>query len=250
MLIKIIYFLHRCVRALGNRVLDKRLIYPRAFSNALLRRYAPLFEGSALNVSGWDDRDQEGGFYRAYFSRCSAYAVSNAHTEKKGFGSMAGSGIQEIELDLEKPLPDALKRRFDVVFNHTTLEHVFDVEVAFKNICELSRDVVILVVPVIQQIHIAPSYGDYWRITTMGIAQLFLRYGFEPLVMATNDQPLNPIYCFAIGVRDAKKYKGKVQKQIHFEMGAALYGSGLKSVDVEALLRKKHTTQTDVPRIN
>ncbi|MBI3685620.1 hypothetical protein HY250_04405 [Candidatus Azambacteria bacterium] len=242
MLVKIIFFLHRCVRALGNRMLDKQLIYPRFFSNALLRRYAPLFKGSVLNISGWDDRDQESGFYRSYFTHHSAYAVSNARTEKKGFGSMAGSDIREIELDLEKPLPDALKKKFDAVFNHTTLEHVFDVQTAFKNICELSRDAVIIVVPVIQQIHIAPSYGDYWRITTMGIAQLFLQNGFTPLVMKTNDQPFNPVYCFAIGVRDPVKYSGTIKEHMDFEMGAALYGSGLKSVDIQALLKRRNNT--------
>ena len=41
---------------------------PRRWSNTELRRFAHLFGGPAVNVSAWQDRDKEGGFYRQYFS--------------------------------------------------------------------------------------------------------------------------------------------------------------------------------------
>ncbi len=47
-----LFLFHRCLRGIGVRLLDERLVNPRRFSNALLRFYAPFFEGSVINVSG------------------------------------------------------------------------------------------------------------------------------------------------------------------------------------------------------
>lgn len=233
----ILFFFHRILRALGNRFLDKELANPRFFSNHMLRKYADNFEGSIINVSGWDDRDFEGGFYKGYFKKSLSYIVSNAPEEDKGLGSMKESAVEEIGIDLMNPIGKDLIGKYDVVFNHTTLEHILDVQGAFKNLCDLSRDAVIIVVPSVQNIHIK-GYGDFWRMTTMGVAKMFLKNGFEPLVIKANDQPFAPIYCFAIGVRDAKKYENKIIKDLDLEMGAALYGSSLKKRYIDDILKK------------
>ena len=233
----ILIFFHRILRALGNRLLPKELVNARIFSNMMLRKYASFFEGDIINVSGWDDRDKESGCYQDYFKKRSSYIVSNAPEEDKGLGSMKMKDVKEIELDLMKPISDEYKEKFNVVFNHTTLEHIFDTQKAFQGLCDLSNDVVIIVVPVIQQVHIK-SFGDYWRITTIGIAKLFLKNGFEPLIIKTNDQPFAPVYCFAIGVRNLNKYKDKIEKNINYEMGAALYGSSLKERYIEKILKE------------
>ncbi|PIZ72552.1 MAG: hypothetical protein COY11_00180 [Candidatus Portnoybacteria bacterium CG_4_10_14_0_2_um_filter_44_20] len=235
-LARTLFLFHRCLRGIGVRLLDNRLINPRRFSNALLRFYAPVFGGRVINVSGWDDRDKEGSYYKEYFKNCSDYLISNVSGKEKGMGSVKKNGSEEMELDLEKPLPPDLKGEFDVVFNHTTLEHIFNIEQAFENLCELSKDVVILVIPVFQQLHILETYGDYWRMTTLGIARMFKKNGFEPLVIQVNDQPFAPIYCFAIAARDPRKYEGKIEKRLDFEMGKFLYGSGIKGQKVEKLL--------------
>ena len=39
------------------------------------------------------------------------------------------------------------------MFNHTTLEHIFEVNTAFDNMCAMSNDVVILVLPFAQVQH-------------------------------------------------------------------------------------------------
>ena len=59
---------------------------PRIWSNDHLRRIAPLFEGEAVNVSAWDDMDKQGGDYRSYFSRASAYSITN-------FGGIRGAEV-------------------------------------------------------------------------------------------------------------------------------------------------------------
>jgi hypothetical protein len=238
-LYRILVFSHRLVRGLANRVLDARFLNARKYSNLLLRQYAPLFSGSVINVSGWNDTDREGGNYRDYFPNKKEYTVSNFSTAERGVGSMKGSGVREIVLDLNAPLPEQYKRSFDVVFNHTTLEHIENAEIAFRNLAEMSRDALILVVPAMQNFHIVKSYGDYWRMTPLAIGKFMLRYGFEPLVLVSNEQPFTPIYAFAIGVRDPKKYRGKIDPLRAFNFGVALYGTGVKEEYCESLMRGK-----------
>lgn len=235
-LLSVFIRLNRIFRSLAIRVLPQELINPRIFSNLQLRKYANLFSGEIVNVSGWDDRDGENGQYRDYFSKCTSYTVTNAPTDNKGFGSLKESNVRELQLDLTLPLAPALIQKFDVVFNHTTLEHIFEIEIAFANLCAMSRDAVILVVPVLQQVHISRSFGDYWRPTTLAVAKLFRKNGFEPLVIIANDQPFYPVYCFAIAVRNAKEYEGKITTSLNFEMGGALFGSSLKERPVEPLI--------------
>jgi hypothetical protein len=202
----------------------------------LIKKYGGEFSGDIINVSGWDDRDSAGGSYRDYFPGHKRYVVSNFAIADKGFGSIKADGIEEIELDLEQPLRPELAKTFDVVFNHTTLEHVFKFETAFENLCGMSKDAVIIVVPLLQQIHIAKSFGDYWRPTTLAVRKLFLENGFTPLVIATNDNPFYPVYCFAIAVRDPKKYEGKIEGVFDYQSGGALFGSSLKPHALKALL--------------
>jgi len=235
-LIKILFFCHRIIRGLGNRVMDKNIYHHRKFSNNRLRLYADFFSGSVINVSGWDDNDGEGGFYKQYFKFASDYTISNGPTKDKGYGSAIDGKIKEIAIDLNKPIATDLYKKYDVVFNHTTLEHIVNIQTAFKNLCDLSRDVVVLVVPAIQQIHICDSYGDYWRMTTLGVAKMFKENNFMPLIISCNDQPFAPIYCFAIAVANPEKYKNIIIQNLNFEMGTYLYGSSLKKRHLKNLL--------------
>lgn len=212
---------HRIIRGLANNILNKNVIRPREFSNDILRYYAPLFDGSIINVSGWKDGDFENGLYVNYFPRAVSYHVSNAPTSSKGIGSLES----EIGIDLSKPIPESLHKNFDVVFNHTTLEHIFALEIAFKNLCDLSREVVILVVPTLQQIHFNKGYGDYNRLTPMGIVKYFEQNNFETLVLQSNEQQFSPLYCFAIAARKGSKYIAMIEKNLEFSMGGELYGS-------------------------
>ncbi len=235
MLYGLMIALNRLVKGVANRVLDKNVIRPRNFSNAMLRKYAEHFHGSAINVSGWKDSDGEGGVYRDYFKNILSYTVSNVGGQGKGFGT--AEGYTEVEIDLEKDLPTELLGQYDLVFNHTTLEHIFEFKKAFVNLCKLSSEAVIFVVPVMQQIHHTEDFGDYWRPTTMTIAKLFLENGLEPTVLECNEQPFAPIYCFAIGLRHPEKFPN-IRRSINFQMGATNYGSSLKTEYVNKMLRR------------
>ena len=134
---------------------NRRFRLARSWSNDELRRIAPLCAGDVANVSGWEDRDKEGRLYRSYFTGAASYTLTNFPGER-GFAGREG----ELLLDLGGELPPALEQRFEVVFNHTTLEHIFEVRRAFANLCRLSRDLVIVVVPFAQEQHETASFGD------------------------------------------------------------------------------------------
>lgn len=148
---------------------------PRLWSNSVLQEICPLFAGEIINVSGWDDRDKEGSFYREYFTNAGNYYISN-HEGKRGLAD--ANDQSDFEINLAGSIPTDLERRFDVVFNHTTLEHIYDVRTAFRNLCLLSNDVMIVVAPFAQEMHSTDSYGDYWRFTPMCLRELFKENGF------------------------------------------------------------------------
>jgi hypothetical protein len=115
----------------------------------------------------------------------------------------------QLRIDLTEDLPADQVRRYDVVFNHTTLEHVFDIATALRNLCALSRDVVIVVVPFLQELHWEEtSYGDYWRPSPFALQRLFAENGFELVHLAYNENPTTALYLFCIASRQSAKWAG------------------------------------------
>jgi hypothetical protein len=188
---------------------DRYFRAPRLWSNHVLRQVAPVFAaaGEVINISGWDDGDKQGGHYRDYFAGASRYYVSNFSGER---GTGDERAIVDFELDLEAPLGGELRGRFDVVYNHTTLEHVFDLFTAFGNLCEMSRDVVVLVVPFSQKMHACASFGDYWRFTPMGLRRLFQRSKLEPVFEAVQDDYNAGLYVVGAGARHPERWRDKL----------------------------------------
>ena len=127
-------------------------------------------------------------------------------------GSQGAAG--EIFLDLERPLEGSLKRRFDVVFNHTTLEHIYDFRLALRNLCELSRDIVILVVPFLQEHHeIVGEFGDYWRFSPSAVERLFEENSFSMIYQHYNDESSASVYTFSIASRTPENWPDAVDWQ-------------------------------------
>lgn len=184
---------------------DRKFRLPRLWSNQELRRIAPLFSGAVANVSAWRDEDKEGGHYRDYFCNAASYTKTNYEAEARGFQGTEG----EIFLDLERPLDPGLAGRFDVVFSHTVLEHVFDVHTAFANLCALSRDVVLLCVPFLQPMHDA-HYGDFWRFTPLALDRLFREQGFQILRCRFNGHRAAAVYLFAVASRHPERWAQRI----------------------------------------
>jgi len=184
---------------------DRRFTIPRNWSNKELKKFSYLFNGDVINVSGWRDKDKEGNDYKDYFKNARSYTISNFESKKRGFQGKEN----EFFLDLSEDLPQNLINKYDVVFNHTVLEHIFDFKKAFKNLCLLSKDVVILVVPFIQEMH--GEYGDFWRFTPEAIKILFKKNKMKVLYSCFNTNKLSSVYLFFV----ATKTSGKWEKKIH-----------------------------------
>ena len=58
-------------------MIDRKFRLPRIWSNKILREFAPLFKGKIINISGWEDKDKQGSFYKDYFSNADSYFISN-----------------------------------------------------------------------------------------------------------------------------------------------------------------------------
>ncbi len=163
----------------------------RKWSNDELRRFATLFSGNVINVSAGEDGDKEGGYYRDYFDNAASYTITN-------YRKMTAD---DIELDLDTPIPPNgnLISRFDVVFSHTVLEHVYELRTAVQNLCNLSDDIVVTVVPFLQAFHHDESnYHDYWRVSPYALVHLFNEHSFKTMYISWGDDPIGNIYLFHI----------------------------------------------------
>lgn len=186
--------------------MDKKFRSARVWSNQELKKYAHLFEGDIANVSAWKDKDKEGKTYQEYFVNAKSYSVTN-------YGGDSGDSegellVPEYSLDLTQSLPSGLYKKFDTVFNHTTLEHIYENRQAFKNLCDMANDAVIVVVPWIQQVHIAEgTFDDYWRYSPYAMERLYEENGFSMVVCSHNNEYDAAVYLFCIGINNDKMSK-------------------------------------------
>lgn len=201
----------------------------RKFSNIELRKFASLYTGNIIHVSGHLDSDKEGNKYKDYFTKASSYTISNF----KGARGISNQD-NEIFIDLEANLPNDLIGKYDVVFNHTTLEHVFKIDKAFENLCLLATDTVILVVPFLQPQHwIDNSFEDYWRVSPFAINKLFEKHGLKTLYFNFNNNFASPTYIFAIATKKPEKWNSKFPEIPKMDMKSNFPGKALSGLLVE-----------------
>ncbi len=192
---------------------ERKFRAARVWSNQELKKIAYLFKGDVINVSGWRDSDKSGSFYRDYFINAKSYSVSNYDGE---MGYQGG----EIKLDLEKDLPNDIKNKFDVVLNHTVLEHIFYVTKAFKNLCDMTKDTVIIVVPFLQQMHFEDSsYKDYWRFTPYALKRMFEDNDMEMVYCVGDNSGRHSVYVLAVGSKNPEKWDFEYDQNIFENLG-------------------------------
>ncbi|WP_413683547.1 hypothetical protein [Prochlorococcus sp. MIT 1011] len=177
----------------------------RIWSNTVLRKVGYLFKGNIVNISGWKDEDKQGGFYKNYFPNSKSYSITNY-----GEGVRGDLEDGQMQLDLESKLPKELIDYADVVFNHTTLEHVFDIFTAFRNLSLMTNDILILVVPAIQEEHYSDSLGDYWRFMSGSILKLLEKNKLTPLTFTSTPYRNCSIYHFIIASKKPERWKNKL----------------------------------------
>jgi len=222
---------------------DRKFDSARIWSNKELRKVAPVFSGEIANVSGWDDRDKEGSTYREYFTGHSNYQLTN-YPGYRGFAGRPG----EIELDLTADLPGDLRRSFDVVYNHTTLEHIFEVRTAFSNLCEMTSDVAIVIVPFSQVQHESESFGDYWRFTPTCLRSMFEENGLKVVYEAESPDRDAAVYLLFIGSRHPEKYEGKFPPGKRIDIAGGWIGASICVSGYQYLRNKLATVMSRADR--
>jgi len=206
--------------------IDRKFRLARIWSNQELKRFSKLFEGKIINVSAGQNIDKEGSSYDQYFSNASEFWLSNYQP-----GAYRGYEGRENELliDLEAPLDNSLEGKFDVVFNHTTLEHIFDVFKAFENICKLSNDIVILVVPFAQEQHENEGYLDFWRFTPTCIRELFRKNCMTVLYESVNNDFNAATYLFFIASKQPDCWNHRIPDFEKIEKAGNWIGSNVEN---------------------
>ncbi len=175
-----------------------REMVARYWSNDILRELGPNFKGRIINVSAWRDEDREGNRYRDYFPNAASYEISNHPGDKK----RGSNESTDLEIDITAPLPRELEKNWEVCFHHTVLEHVPDPFIAFENICKMSADAVISVVPFRQKFHFEPgNYLDFWRFTPAAMRRLYELNGLEVVYESFSPNKSKDVYLFYVGSR-------------------------------------------------
>lgn len=216
-----------------NKV-DRQFRLARIWSNSELKKISHLFGGKVINVSAGEDEDKEGNGYAPYFRNAAEYWISNySPGSYRGFQGRP----KEILIDLSGELPSEHVKRFDVVFNHTTLEHVFDVFAAFQNLCRLSQDIVILVVPFAQVQHENEGYLDYWRFSPTCIRRLFEVNGFQVVYESTNNDFNAAVYLFFVATCKPHLWETKMPPHEAISIAADWIGRSHRHL-LKRLIRK------------
>ncbi len=219
--------------------IDPEFTRPRIWSNMELRRIAHNYYGGVLNVSGWADEDKEGGVYRDYFVNANSYKVSNL-----GGGEQIGvkkTLNDSLSMDLNIPIDKNLHQSFDLVLCYTVLEHVYNIFQAVSNLCNLTRDSIIVVVPFVQRLHYQSSselggYSDYWRFTPFLLKKIFSENNFEMVYCSGTDIPSSSLYYFFVFSRSPEKYLKLYGKPGDLEL--LPYGEDLYTIDKLKILLK------------
>lgn len=224
-----------------KQIIDRKFRLARIWSNKELKKIAHLFTGKVVNVSAGDDVDKQGDTYRNYFFNAQSYHTTNhAPGKYRGFQGRPG----EILLDLKDMIPDELSGAFDVVFNHTTLEHIFEVQTAFSNLCQFTTDILIVVVPFCQVQHETPGYEDFWRFTPTCVRQMFKNNDLEVIYEVANNDPNAATYLLFVGSRHPEKWNQKIPSFKPIEKAGAWIGEKNPTTQLPAIHNNTSNTSS------
>lgn len=191
-------------RALGRSDPNRPVRDARIWSNRFIAAIAPFATARVVNVSAWKDEDKEGRTYRDYFTAAKSYETTN-------FEGWRGADVpSDHNLDLQQPAPEHLAGAFDLVFNHTTLEHVYDFHRAFDTLAELTGNAMLLIVPWIQPLH-GPVDGDFWRFSPFAMRRLFADRGFTVVAEQAGPVGGKVRYLGHLAARDPDYWRERLQ---------------------------------------
>ena len=100
---------------------------PRKWSNDELKRLSPHFTGDVINIAGGKDSDKENKLYKHYFINVDSYTVANY---PKQYSEKCQENDLFLDLSVSLGNNSNFLEGYDVVFTHTVLEHIFDIDTA------------------------------------------------------------------------------------------------------------------------
>lgn len=163
----------------------KRATSSRQFVNQMLRKYAVgLPVESVLNVGSVPGhKDKQGGRYEDYFPEADWYTLDfRAQSDNPN----------HYTVDLHDV--SAVDKRFDLILNISTLEHVKNPFIVVDNLRELLNPTgyMFVSVPWVYKLH-GLGYGDYWRFTHMAIREL--HKGMDEIMLELSPKGRDQGYC-------------------------------------------------------
>lgn len=111
--------------------LGHTLMLGRHNLNVFPRKMVSLLERHGLPAEKFRAAGAECGYAEPFFE-----ALGATQVDSLDFSDFEGAKLVH---DLNRPIPDSWKEKFDVVFDGGTLEHVFNFPVALRNSMELLR---------------------------------------------------------------------------------------------------------------
>ncbi len=133
----------------------------RREGNKWLRHHCSGIQGRILSIGSGSDADNQGDFYRNYFTSASSYTTSDVLEDSSC----------NLCIDL-RSMPQIKDESYDCIFCSGVLEHVDDYGKGLREITRILKDdgFLILGLPFRQALHMAPQ--DFWRFTEFGIKHM------------------------------------------------------------------------------
>ena len=195
-------------KLLGREDPNRPTRQARLWSNDFIRSIAPHAQGRIVNVSAWKDEDKAGGHYRDYFTAAERYETTNYD------GWRGSEAPTDHNVDLLGELPGDLVGAFDLVLNHTTLEHVYDAHKALSVLCRMSRDAVLVIMPWMQHLH-GPEDGDFWRFSPYAMRRMLAANDFAVVREEAGPVGAKVQYLGYLAARDAKRWDNRLALAEH-----------------------------------
>lgn len=110
---------------------DEILTLGRLVMNVYPAKMVKVLESAGLPAEPYLQAVKDNTFAEPFFASIGAKTIDSLDASK-----YEGASVVQ---DLNQPVPDALKGRFDAIFDGGTLEHVFNIPAALKNCMEMTK---------------------------------------------------------------------------------------------------------------
>jgi hypothetical protein len=209
-----------------------RLNNGRSWSNERLKfisKSLPEFN-NALNCSGHLDLDKQGSYYQSYF-KVEKYTISSFENDST-YSNPKKLFLLNLDEDCEK-VSEEHYQNYDLIFNHTVLEHVMNPYQAFANFENLlaPNGILICVVPFIYKFHFSNGdFGDYWRFTPHTMELLHKQFNLSVKFLEVGPHNSYEKYIISVATRGSNVPNLEFDKKQFSEWNESLGNNSLSQL--------------------